>query len=52
MKNCTRMAIVLVLACVAAGASKLPFVNDDYAKALMSAKERKLPIFAEVWAPW
>jgi len=30
----------------------LPFVADDYARALSEAKARKLPIFVECWAPW
>jgi hypothetical protein len=32
--------------------SGLPWINDNYPKALAEAKERKLPIFVEVWAPW
>jgi hypothetical protein len=30
----------------------LPWINDNYPKALAEAKQRKLPIFVEVWAPW
>jgi hypothetical protein len=30
----------------------LPFIEDDYPKALAEARARKLPIFVEVWAPW
>ena len=30
----------------------LPFINDDYPKALSQAKQRHLPMFVEVWAPW
>jgi len=30
----------------------LPFINDNYPKALAEAKQGKLPIFVEVWAPW
>ncbi len=30
----------------------LPWVEDDYAKALAEARARKVPIFAEAWAPW
>jgi hypothetical protein len=40
---------------LAAGASKaepLPFLQDDYPKALAEARAKKLPIFAEAWAPW
>jgi len=41
-----------------AGASKgeaaeaLPFVHDDYARALAEAKRTKRPIFVDAWAPW
>jgi hypothetical protein len=30
----------------------LPFIDDDYRKALAQAKARHLPIFVEAWAPW
>jgi endonuclease YncB( thermonuclease family) len=30
----------------------LPFIHNDYPKALAEARARKLPIFIETWAPW
>jgi hypothetical protein len=30
----------------------LPFVEDDYAKALADARSRQVPLFVEAWAPW
>jgi hypothetical protein len=36
----------------AAGAGPLPFVEDDWPRALAAANERDLPIFVDVWAPW
>ena len=30
----------------------LPFVHDDWPKALADAKARDLPLFVESWAPW
>jgi hypothetical protein len=42
----------LLLICTVATASNLPFINDDYPKALTAAKQRNVPIFVEVWAPW
>ena len=30
----------------------LPFVADDYEKALSEARAQKLPLFIEAWAPW
>ena len=36
----------------AAHALALPFVENDFSAALARAKEAKLPLFVEVWAPW
>jgi len=33
-------------------AAGLPFIQDSYGTALSEAKQRKLPIFVECWAPW
>jgi len=30
----------------------VPFIQDDYPKALAQARARKLPLFIEAWAPW
>lgn len=30
----------------------LPFIENDYAKALNEAKQKNLPLFVEVSAPW
>ena len=30
----------------------LPFIADDYARALDEARAQKLPLFIEAWAPW
>ena len=55
------MTAVLALALLAAPAvargaegldKALPFVVDDYAKALGEARAQKLPLFIEAWAPW
>jgi hypothetical protein len=35
-----------------AGAAPLPFIQDDYPRALAEARARALPIFIEAWAPW
>jgi hypothetical protein len=44
--------LTLVSATLGAPTTGLPFINDDYPKALAEAKQRKLPVFVEVWAPW
>lgn len=35
-----------------AGGEQLPFIPDDYARALAQARARNVPIFVDVWAPW
>jgi hypothetical protein len=30
----------------------LPWIEDDYTRAVAQAKARKIPIFVESWAPW
>jgi tetratricopeptide (TPR) repeat protein len=36
----------------AAPAPSIPFVVDDYRRALAEAKQRNLPLFVDAWAPW
>jgi tetratricopeptide (TPR) repeat protein len=36
----------------AAPAPSVPFVVDDYHRALNEARQRNLPLFVEAWAPW
>jgi len=30
----------------------LPFIEDDYGRALAEAKARQVPLFVDAWAPW
>ena len=30
----------------------LPFIENDYTRAVAQARTNKLPIFVEAWAPW
>ena len=47
------LAVLLMASMSAvAGASTLPFINDNYAKGLAAAKQRNLPMFVEVSAAW
>jgi hypothetical protein len=32
--------------------SAVPFIDDDYKRALSEAHARDLPLFIEAWAPW
>lgn len=36
----------------AISAPVLPFIADDYPRALAEAKDKRLPLFIESWAPW
>ncbi len=33
-------------------AEVLPFLADDWTRAVALARARKVPIFVEAWAPW
>jgi hypothetical protein len=51
------LAVALLAAPAAAATGKapreiLPFIADDYPKALAAAKASGKPIFLEFWAPW
>lgn len=30
----------------------LPFIENDYSTALTQARQKQVPLFIEVWAPW
>jgi hypothetical protein len=48
-----RLAILVVLALVTLSArADLPFIENDYVKALAQAKAKNVPLFVEAWAPW
>ena len=36
----------------AAAKHVLPFIEDDFSKAVAEAKAAKKPVFVDVWAPW
>jgi hypothetical protein len=40
------------MAGMAGARARLPFIYDNYSRAAAQAKQRRLPIFVEVWAPW
>jgi hypothetical protein len=45
-------SLLFALALTAAASAALPFVEDDYGRALSQARSRHVPIFVEAWAPW
>ena len=36
----------------ATAAGSLPWMENDFPRALAAAKSRHVPLFVEVWAPW
>jgi hypothetical protein len=46
------VAAAASLAAAPAPKSALPWIDDDYPRALAEARAKKIPIFAEAWAPW
>jgi hypothetical protein len=36
----------------ATSAMVVPWIADDYTRAVAEAKARKVPLFIEAWAPW
>jgi hypothetical protein len=48
-----KLLLLIVLTAVPALAKEvLPFIENDYAKALAQAKAKSVPIFVDAWAPW
>src|SRR5512143_1718660 len=56
MRSRTLSALVALClsapAALHAAAATLPFVDDDYPRALAAARARHVPLFLEAWAPW
>ena len=48
------LAVVLLVASAAPVFAKevLPFIEDDFARAVARGKMKKQPIFVDAWAPW
>ena len=47
-----KLLISALFAAAALPAAALPFIEDDYAKAVARARAKNIPIFADAWAPW
>lgn len=46
------LASLLVVASAAQAKEVLPWIENDYTKAIARAKSADLPVFVEAWAPW
>jgi len=51
LRNYT-VLLVFLLAAPLSDKEALPWVENDYTKAVARAKAEHVPIFAEAWAPW
>lgn len=48
-----KLLLILLLTAVPALAKEvLPFIDNDYSKALAEAKRKNVPVFVDAWAPW
>jgi hypothetical protein len=47
-----KILLLLALAAPAFAKEVVPFIDNDYAKALAQAKKKNVPIFVDAWAPW
>jgi hypothetical protein len=52
MKRTLAVALLLALATIAGAKEVLPFIENDYTRAVTLAKSKNVPIFVEAWAPW
>ena len=52
MKRLLAVALLVVGATPAFAKEVLPFIENDFAKAIAQGKARKRPIFVDAWAPW
>ncbi|HJT17973.1 MAG TPA: hypothetical protein VJ853_11315 [Thermoanaerobaculia bacterium] len=46
------LLVALLVAVPAMAKEVLPFIDNDYSKAVAEAKKRNVPLFVEAWAPW
>ncbi len=44
--------MLALLGFLLASAPGLPWIEDNYPKALEAARQRGVPLFVEMWAPW
>jgi hypothetical protein len=52
MKKLAITLLLLAAPIVAHAREVLPFIENDYAKAIALAKTKNVPLFVDAWAPW
>ncbi len=52
MKRLLAVALLVASAAPAFAKEVLPFIENDFAKAVAQGKAKNEPIFVDTWAPW
>ena len=52
MRNVLIPLLLLATASPAFANEVLPFIENDYGKAVALAKAKNVPLFVDAWAPW
>jgi hypothetical protein len=52
MRKLSLILLLLVAAPLARAAEVLPFIDNDWGKAIARAKADHKPLFVDAWAPW
>ena len=52
MKKVLTSLLFIALALPAFAKEVLPFIDNDYSKAIAQARAKNLPLFVDAWAPW
>ncbi len=52
MRKTLIAAVLMVSALPALAKPVLPFIENDFAKAVARARAKNEPIFVDAWAPW
>ena len=52
MKRLIATTLFAILAIPAMAKEVVPFIEDDFTRAVAAAKTKKEPIFVDAWAPW
>ncbi len=52
MKRFLATAVLILSALPALAKEVLPFIENDFSKAVARGKSSKQPIFVDAWAPW
>jgi len=52
MKRLLAVALLVASAAPAFAKEVVPFIENDFSKAVAQGKLKKQPIFVDAWAPW